>query len=62
MITIDRLINEAKHDAKVSDWPYGESYFKAVIAHYNPTSNRTTFTIDYKRATKKQVEEYLSQL
>ena len=56
------LVEMAKTDAVTSDWPYGEAYYKAVIAHFNPTSNRTTFTIDYKKATKKDVEVYLNSL
>lgn len=56
------LVEMAKTDAVTSDWPYGEAYFKGIIAHYNPTSKRTTFTIDYKKATKKDVEAYLTSI
>lgn len=62
MNTLTQLIEMAKSNASTTDWPYGESYFKDVICKYTPDSNRTTFTINYKKASKKQVEEYLNNI
>ena len=59
MNTLNELISLAKVNATTSDWPYGEAYYKDVIARHNPSTGRTTFTINYKRASKAQVEEYL---
>lgn len=62
MVTIEDLVLEAKRHYEVSCWPFGESYYKAIIAFYNPETKRTTFTIHYNKSTKKQVEEYLKYL
>lgn len=61
-MTITELIAEAKQHYQTACWPFGEAYYKAVIAFYNPDTKRTSFTIHYNKATKKQVEEYLEHL
>lgn len=61
-MTIIELITEDKIHYQTACWPFGEAYYKAVIAFYNPDTKRTSFTIHYNKATKKQVGEYLKNL
>lgn len=60
-ITTKDLITKAKA-ALNSDHPYGEVYYKGVECCFNSETNRVSFKINYKAASKATVEAFLKTI